>query len=360
MKNVCFFNSTIFWGGGEKAHLEYAENFKIAGYGVWIVCAMGSVLEQKVKEKGLNHFSLKIGKLSFLNPVKKKYLVNFFIQKQIDTVFLNASNDIKMGGPAAKKATVKNIVYMRGLAVPVKNSLSNRYLFTKVLTHIVPNSFDTRKAFLTKLRPLLNEDNVQVIYRGINFSEWDSRPVRKNSFKKGDEIILGNVGRLEKQKGQKHLIELAKLLNKKGLNFKIIIAGSGPLEAELKSLIQTNNLEGQIQLIGFQADVKSFLNSIDIFVFPSLWEGFGNAMVEGMAEKVVPVAFNLTSNPEIIIDGENGFLVDHPNLSLFAEKVLYLADNPQERLKMGELARETVIGNFHLKKIINDWEELLS
>ena len=360
MKNVCFFNSTMFWGGGEKAHLEYAENFKSAGYCVFVVCSTGSDLEVKVKEKRLNYFSLKIGNLSFLNLNKKNILVEFFLREKIDTVFLNASNDIKIGGSAAKKAGVRNIVYMRGLAVPVKKSPLNKYLFTKVLTHIVPNSFDTRKAFLTKLRPRLNENNVPVIYRGINFKEWDSRPVKKRSFKNGNEIILGNVGRLEKQKGQKYLIDLAKILNDKGLNFKIIIAGSGPLEAELKSLISKHKLDDKIQLIGFQSDVKSFLNSIDIFVFPSLWEGFGNAMVEGMAEKVVPVAFKLTSNPEIIIDGKNGFLVEYPNLSLFAEKVLYLADNPQERLKMGKLARETVIGNFDLKKIIGDWEELLS
>lgn len=360
MKNICFFNSTQFWGGGEKAHLEYAENFCMAGYKVWVVCSKGSVLEERVKKSGLNFFSSQIGNFSFLNPRKKRTLANFFKKENIDTIYLNASNDIKIGGPAAKEAGVKNIVYMRGLAVPVKNSASNRYLFSKVLTHIVPNSFDTRKAFLTKLRPLLNENNVPVIYRGINFSEWDTRPVKKLTFKTNDEIILGNVGRLEKQKGQKHLIDIAKILQEKGLNFKIVIAGSGPLADELQTLVKKNKLEDKILLIGFQPDVKSFLNAIDIFVFPSLWEGFGNAMVEGMAEEVVPVAFNLTSNPEIITDGKNGFLIEYPNLSLFAEKIMFLAKHPRERKAMGELARKTVIKNFDLKKIIADWEQLLA
>jgi len=360
MKNICFFNSTLFWGGGEKAHLEYAENFRNAGYQVWLVCSPRSILKRKSKERGLRYFDIKIGKLSFLNRRKKKTLARFFIDNKIDTVFLNSSSDLKVGGLSAKKAGVKNIVYMRGLAVPVKNSLLNRYLLTKVVTHPVPNSNDTREAFLTKLRPLLNESNVHMIYRGINFQVWDERPVKQVSFKENDEIILGNVGRLVPQKGQKHLIELTRILLEKGLDFKLIIAGSGKLENELKSLVSDNNLDKHIKLIGFQSDVKSFLGGIDIFVFPSLWEGFGNAMVEAMAEKKVPVAFNQTSNPEIIEDGVNGFLIEYPDMNSFAEKVIYLAQNPEIRENMGKKARHSVMRKFSLQKVIKDWEELLA
>ncbi len=359
MENVCFFNSTMFWGGGEKAHLEYAENFREAGYKVWLVCSPGSVLEKKAAEKQLNYYHIKIGKLSFLNPFKKKKLFHFFKRYDIDTVFLNAPNDMKTGGPAAKKAGVKNIIYMRGLAVPVKNSLLNRHLLSKVVTP-VPNSFDTRNSFLTHLRPLLNEQNVPVVYRGINFKEWDERPVKPVNFRDSNEIILGNVGRLVTQKGQKYLIDLANILRSKNLKFKIVIAGSGPLENELISLITKNNLANYVELAGFQSDVKSFLNAIDIFVFTSLWEGFGNAMVEAMAEQKVPVAFNRTSNPEIINDGENGFLIDSENMNLFAEKVLFLANNPDKRKHMAINARESVINKFSLDKIIKDWEKLLN
>lgn len=360
MNNVCFFNTTKFWGGGEKAHLEYAVNFRKAGYNVWMVCSKGSVLKKKSIENNIPFFDLKINQLSFLNPFKKKALIRFFRGKNIDTVFLNSSSDLKTGGISAKKAGVKNIVYMRGLAVPVKNSWLNRYLLTKVITHPVPNSYDTRKAFLTKLRPRLNENNVNMIYRGINFDEWDERKVKKMSFKENDEIILGNVGRLVPQKGQKYLISIAEILMQKGLKFKIIVAGTGALENELKKLIAYKNLSDYIKFIGFQSDVKSFLNAIDIFVFPSLWEGFGNAMVEAMAEKKVPVAFNLTSNPEIIDDGENGFLVEHPDLKAFADKVLYLVQHPEKREVMGEVARKSVIEKFSLQKVIKDWEALLS
>ena len=106
--------------------------------------------------------------------------------------------------------------------------------------------------------------------------------------------------------------------------------------------------------------MKSFLNSIDIFVFPSLWEGFGNAMVEAMLEKRPAVAFNLTSNPEIIIDKSIGYLVDYPNMEDFTIKVLTLAKNDQLRKAMGEKASVSIRSRFSFDSIINDWEKLLT
>ena len=131
------------------------------------------------------------------------------------------------------------------------------------------------------------------------------------------------------------------------------------MEAKLQESIYKNKLEGSVKLIGFQDDIKSFLNAIDIFVFPSLWEGFGFALVEAMAERKVPIAFDLTSNPEIITNGKNGFLVDPKNFEEFADKIKLLANNPDKRKEIGEVARKSVINHFSFDKIMQDWENLL-
>ncbi len=65
MQNVCFFNSTQFWGGGEKSHFEYAVNFRERGYNVIIITSVGSELEKRAKAVKLPVFSLKIGNISF-------------------------------------------------------------------------------------------------------------------------------------------------------------------------------------------------------------------------------------------------------------------------------------------------------
>lgn len=247
---------------------------------------------------------------------------------------------------------------MRGLAVPVKNSPLNRYLLQKVITHPVPNSKDTRNMLLTHLS-FLDETQVPVIYRGINFEEWDKRAVEPANFREDDEIIIGNVGRLVEQKGQQLLIEIAQKLKEKGLHFKLVIAGVGPLETALKQQVKKQQLEDYILFPGFYSNIRDFLAGIDLFVFPSLWEGFGNALVEAMYEKKPVVAFNRTSNPEIVTTSENGFLVDYPNLDEFAETILRLAKNPQLRHKIGESAHESVRSRFSFDTIIKEWEELL-
>lgn len=360
MQDVCFFNSTQFWGGGEKSHLEYAVNFKKYNYQVVIICSKGSVLEQRAIDLKVPFSAFRIGNRSFLNPWKIKELSLFFKQQQIDTVFLNSSPDLKLGGLAAKKAGVKNIVYMRGLAVPVKNSWLNRYLLSKVITHVVPNSNDTRKLFLTHLKPFLNETKIPVIYRGINFKDWDNRAIESINFKTNNEIIIGNAGRLVKQKGQVLLIDIAQILKQKGLNFKLLIAGSGPLETELKEKVKQVGLEHCFLFPGFYSNIKSFLSAIDIFVFPSLWEGFGYALVEAMYEKKPVVAFKLSSNPEIVSSEETGFLIDYPNLDKFADTIIKLANDPLLRKKIGDQASISVKSRFSFDKIIPEWEKLLN
>ena len=360
MKNICMFNSTQFWGGGEKSHFEYAINFKRRGYNVLVITGKNSTLYKKCKEHHLNVVGFSISNISFFNPFKVQKIRKVLRNNSIDTIFLNSSPDLKLGGFAAKAAGVKNIVYMRALAVPIKNKFLNRILLTKVISHVVANSLDTKKTVLAKLAKALKNTDVHVIYRGINFNEWDTREIKPIDWKTNDEIIIGNVGRLVEQKGQIHLIELAKRLRKSGLKFKLLIAGIGAEEKKLTKLIAENELEKHVQLIGFLSDVKSFLNSIDIFVFPSLWEGFGNAMVEAMLEKRAVVAFNLTSNPEIITDNSLGYLVEHPDMDDFTNKVLKLASNESLRLTIGVNASKSIRARFSFDKIIDEWEKLLS
>jgi glycosyltransferase involved in cell wall biosynthesis len=94
------------------------------------------------------------------------------------------------------------------------------------------------------------------------------------------EVLIGNAGRLVLQKGQKYLIEMAKGLIDSGISFKVLIAGDGPLEAPLKQMAVKAGVDDRIIFLGFVNNVKAFMETIDIFVLPSIWEGFGYVLVE--------------------------------------------------------------------------------
>ena len=90
-----------------------------------------------------------------------------------------------------------------------------------------------------------------------------------------------------------------------------MIAGEGKLK---ESLLQKSVEEGvaeQLRFLGFVDNMPQFLHSIDIFLLPSHWEGFGYVIAEAMYCEKPVVAFNVSSNPEIVSNNETGFLVEH-------------------------------------------------
>ena len=232
MRNIVFFNTVKFWGGGEKLHLEYALKFREHGFHVLLGASEGSPLGEKGKAAGLPVFAISAGNLSFLNPLKYLKLIRRFRKEQTDTVIISGSPDLKLGALAAKMAGVANIVYLRGLAAPVENTPLNRFLFNRVLTDIVANSEETKRTILMNFNGAVPAEKVAVIYHGIELADYPPCPVIQH-----DRVVLGRAGRRTPQKGQLLLIEVARLLKMKHIKFSLLIAGTGEMQAELEELI---------------------------------------------------------------------------------------------------------------------------
>ncbi|KYG80575.1 glycosyltransferase involved in cell wall biosynthesis [Roseivirga ehrenbergii] len=357
MKNICFLNSTRFWGGGEKIHFDYAIKFRDRGYNVCFAASKSNPLAEKASQNSFPVFHVTLKNLSFLNPIKYLRLIRFYKKQNIDVVIISASHDTKVGAIAAKMAGVKKIVLYRALAAPVKNRFLNRHLYKKVFTHVIANSLETRRTMLLELTSI-STDDVAIVYQGLDIQSIDHQNINRLDFGK-DKFIIGNAGRLTRQKGQHHLIDIAKQLKSKNLNFKIIIAGAGELESTLKERINHEQLTNEVELMGFTNDVNSFMHSIDVFALTSEWEGFGYVLAEAMIASKPLVAFNITSNPELIQEGKNGFLPTYGDTKAFSDQLLLLANDKELRMKMGISGREIVEKRFQLDQIISDFEKCI-
>lgn len=359
MKNVCFFNSINFWGGGEKLHLEYALEFRNFGYNVCIFALENGPLWQKAQAAHIPVFAVSAKSLSFLNPLKVSKVARLFKDQHIDTVVFTTSQDMKLGGISAKKAGVKNIVYLRGLAVAIKNSAINRHLFSKVLTHVVANSKETERKILAHLPAAKITAKMATIYHGIDVQEsGETKNLPQiETTKKG--VVLGNAGRLTLQKGQSYLLDVAKILADKNLNFTLYIAGTGELETSLREKIGTLGLEKKVLLLGFIADMPAFMKSLDVFLLTSAWEGFGFVLVEAMQAAKPVVAFNVSSNPEIITQNKTGFLVDFADVNAFADAVEKLISDQELRKNMGENGQQDVACRFERVARVREFEAFL-
>ncbi|WP_245577877.1 glycosyltransferase [Maridesulfovibrio bastinii] len=360
MKKICFFNSNKAWGGGEKWNHHFSLLLRDAGYEVFVATNKASELYQKLEnEPGITLSEFSVSNLSFLNPLSFITLRNYFHKNKIDCVIMALPSDLKTAGIAAKAAGVSKIIYRRGIAVPVRNSKLNRYLFSRIIDRLIVNSIETKKMVLKNAPNLISNDKIRLIYNGFDVADFDSQQSQPVIEKKDNEIIIGNAARLTIQKGQKYLLEAAAILRDKGLNFRIAIAGTGELQDQLMGLVRKFDLDDRVEFLGFVDDMKSFYQSIDIFCLPSLWEGFGYALVEAMTMEKPVAAFDISSNPEVVANNSTGLLVESGNVEKLSEALERLILNSELRNKMGKEGRKRVLENFDTPLVLGKLKDLI-
>ena len=359
-KNICFMNTNKPWGGGEKWNHDSAILMRDRGYNVHVVCNKPSELADRLKgQEGIDVYQVHVTNVSFLCPRVLSKLWRYFKKNKIETLVMALPNDLKAGGFAAKMASVPDIIYRRGIAVPTRNTFLNRFLFGKIITKLIYNSECTKGKVLEHNPDMIPDERTHLLHCGFDVAEFDSRESTKLFERKPGQVIIGSAGRLTEQKGQKLLLEAAAILKDKGHDFKVVIAGKGVLEQELKAYTKEKGLEDVVQFLGFVTDMKSFNNSIDIFALPSLWEGFCYAQVEAMTLEKPVVAFNVSSIPEVVSENETGLLAPVGDAVAFAANLEKLIVDKELREKLGKAGRKRVLEHFEINKTLDDFLRII-
>jgi glycosyltransferase involved in cell wall biosynthesis len=331
MKTICFCNSAVAWGGGEKWHLEAALSLAGRGWRVFLLCHPQGALYAKAQERteGVRVVPLPVGRLSFLNPLLMGRLTRFFLREKPGAVILNLPADLKSAGLAAKAAGVPRILFRRGSALPVRDSVFNRWLYGRVITRLIVNSEATRRMVFRNNARLLPPDRVSILPNGLDQDAFDRAMDRcglalEQGICRGPladlarlswperPLVLGTAGRLNRQKGQHLFLQLGGRLLEAGLDCRLVIAGSGGREAELRALAARLGLGEKVLFAGFQEDLSCFWRAVDLFVLTSLWEGFGFVLLEAMLARKPVLAFRVSNIPELVADGVNGLLFALP------------------------------------------------
>lgn len=399
MRCVCFCNSNIPWGGGEAWHLNAARSMAARGWRVLVIChPKGELIKRVADEPGVTAIPFHLGRLSFLNPFYKARMARLFKAWQVTAVIMNLPADLKLAGPAAQKAGVTHILYRRGSALPVRDSSMNRHLYGKVITGLIVNSKATLEQTLKNNPGLIDKSKISIIPNGVDIAAFDAaldkagRETPLLSFPAGERpLVIGNAGRLNRQKAQHLLLYIGKELVEAGIDCRIVIAGTGERERELKELAQKLGLEHRTVFCGFMRDLSLFWLGIDVFVLTSLWEGFGNVLIEaGLAQKPV-FAFAVSNVPELVDEGPegNGRLFPLPDglesaalsarghaakgatleklapeqgwsgpVTAMAEALAALAKHPEHQRSMGRMGRRMAL-RYSQESCMDNLEELL-
>jgi glycosyltransferase involved in cell wall biosynthesis len=172
------------------------------------------------------------------------------------------------------------------------------------------------------------------------------------------EFLVGNVGRLALQKGQRHLIAAMPLLLERVPRAHAVIAGGGDLEDYLRDLANEAGVAERVHVLGPRKDVPALMHAVDVFAMPSIWEGFGLVLLEAMAAGRPIVASRVATIPEVVVDGETGLLVPAGDPVALADALARVADQPGLARALGEAGRERLLQRFSIEKMVGDTELL--
>ncbi|MBR0282668.1 MAG: glycosyltransferase family 4 protein [Oscillibacter sp.] len=161
-----------------------------------------------------------------------------------------------------------------------------------------------------------------------------------------DATVLLSVGEVNRNKN--HALVLRTLPKLECAYY--VICGAGPLMKDLRALSEKLNVSERFIMAGYRTDIADFYRMADIFLFPSLREGLGMALLEALACGLPALAMNTRGPADIIRDGENGFLMEN-NVDAWVDKIRNLCQNPEVFSKLRSAARDSV-SQFDINRVL--------
>lgn len=195
-----------------------------------------------------------------------------------------------------------------------------------------------------------NLKNIEVINNPLPF-DTPERSICNNK-----RVIC--VGRYEYQKGYEYLIEIWSIISPRYPDWELVIFGAGD-NTKYQQLAEKAGIRNSIIFNGVTSDIIKEYKDSSIFVLTSRYEGFVLVLLEAMSIGLPVVSFNCPHGPsEIIKNEEDGFLIPFPNIDSFVDKISYLIENKDERIRIGENASRN-IRRFSENVILGQWKRLL-
>jgi glycosyltransferase involved in cell wall biosynthesis len=226
---------------------------------------------------------------------------------------------------------------------------------------LVTVSEDLRRFFCrTSGTPL---GRVRVIYNGIALSRHSAASGRKVELLDSAGIpreakVVGAVGNLYPVKGHLDLIRSARTIVHQHPMTHVVILGRGALHDALVGEAEALGIRDRIHLLGYRNDVKEWLGAMDVFTMPSLSEGLPLSLLEAMAAGVPPVVTQVGGMPEVVRDGETGFIVPPGDGAALADRISFLLGNPPLATKMGTASRDCILDRFTVDRMAAEYRDV--
>lgn len=372
------------FGGAQKYVFDLATNLDKKRYDVAVGAGDGNDLLKKLYATGIKTFGIKnLGRA--IRPFRD--LAAYFEIKKLlkelkpDILHLNSSKAAVLGSLAARNLPIKVIYTVHGAVFEASFSILAKkiFLWAEKMTagykhRIICASERDRQLWLKN--SITPSEKLITVHNGVNLNIeflpkdeareklFENINPPRPPFKKGGEketYLIGSTGYFYPEKNYSALIKAAELIVKlpasgQKKNILFLINGDGHQRPMLESLIKERGLQNHFFLPGAISPGSKYLKAFDIFVLPSVKEGLPYTILETMAAGVPIIAANVGGIPEMIKDGENGFLVKPNDYETLAEKILQILEDQKLAQKFINASLEK-IKEFSLEKMVSKTEQ---
>ncbi len=174
----------------------------------------------------------------------------------------------------------------------------------------------------------------------------------------GDRFAVGWIGRMTAVKRTDDVLVAFKRLRDSGVDAVLCMVGDGPDRLQLEQRAHELGVARDTLFLGYQEDVAQFYAAFDALVLPSGNEGTPVSVIEALAAELPVVATRVGGVPDVVRDGEDGFLVEAGATDDLADRLAQLAGDPALRARMGKQGRERVLPRYAVERLVEDIDEL--
>jgi sugar transferase (PEP-CTERM/EpsH1 system associated) len=210
----------------------------------------------------------------------------------------------------------------------------------------------------------IEASRIEQIYNGVDTARFAPVQRRRSGllpyeFAGADSVVIGTVGRLQSVKDQQTLVRafaLAAADETIGARIRLVIVGDGPLESDLRTLVDELGLKSRTWMPGAVDDVPQVMQALDVFALPSLAEGVSNTLLEAMASGLPVIATNVGGNAELVQDGTTGRLFVPGDVATLSSLLAQYTVETDYRRSHALAARQRAVERYSLEVMIRRYQ----
>lgn len=335
--------------GAEYFFLRVIEHLAEMGHRVIVVTKRDTPLRAEIEKIDNPNIQLHAwhthGKI---DPITLGKLCRLIINERVDVINTHLTTASWQGALAAKITGVPSVAVVHA---------TDRKTWFQHADHLIAVSSGVKDALIEQgIAP----EKIEVLYHGIDLAQYvaplDSATAKTRLGLPANARTVGVVASLIPRKGHRFLLEALQNMDATSDPIHLLLAGEGPLEAELRGQAMEMGLGERTHFLGFRRDIPHVVCAMDVFVLPSLKEGLSIAVMEAMALEKPVVCSAIAGLPEVVRDAQTGFLVP-PGDSLALQNALEkLFADENLRAQLGHDARRFLEAHFEQNACLDAME----